>query len=1196
VTERLVAAKRLMWGPVVAVGVGLSLVSAGVSAQESSQGGGADALEEVVVTGSRIRRDTPLGNIAITEIDAGQIELRGFVNPIESLEQLPFVEVGVNNRGTSTQFGDNNAYINLYGLGQQRTLTLIDGRRMVSSVQGTVFNTGNNTGSQVDVTIINPSVIKGTQVRTVGAGAVYGADAVAGVVNFILDREFKGFKATTQYGISDLSDGRSKRVSLAWGDEFFDGRANLVLAGEYFEQDPVYFGPNRPFALVGSGANPLSASTSDGVRDSIFFINPISLQAPLGGRMDMRRSNSGSTLFLYFPSFCTSAASKTGTGTHGGLAACNNFTAARGTNPYAFGSANPTLGGLNPLAFVGTFGLTSSFPVIPTTAGSPEALAGLTRIAIPRTFDSSGNPVAYNLGDYLPPNPAYIGTTLNSGGYDSTHLSTLISGQERYNFNAFFKFDLTPSITYKGDFLYSRIENRQAADNFGSNNAAGSFTAGNAGIPIYYEQNPFVTAQTRDLINSIIAANPTNPFENIVNSAALGGATQGRVFYLQRSLADITGSLRGRISNFEGNLSTTLATGHTLAGELEFADRDFYWEATLGYSRNESDNDAPNDILDVEFALATDVVTNPATGQPVCRQQLLAAPERIDRRNPFLTNLNIATGIVPTAAQVAACVPLNLFGEGRASAAAIDYVTAETPSKNEAEQRYASLQFGGDIVELPAGKVLFNTEAQWRKEELTFTPGEVAFLGLARSTISQPSDGFSETTEAGAEISIPIFGGEVAPFLLRQLQLDAAVRYVERNGEGTPNGLLNPRVESANEDATIHNIGGLWAPFEWLAFRGNKSTSVRSPSLVEALGAPQTGFSTLSALFPCNAFFRDSGPASGIRIKNCDAFEARLGLPPGTFAGLFPSSTSIPAGVAGSPGVLNETSDSWTAGFVIKFPAVEGLQIEADYVNIRIDKQIALTWLGGSCFDQEDFPASLIGGESACEALTLAVGSGPGGLTGPFTIPATNLITGSPIAPPAILGAPATVQSPYSIATAKFSNVNAGSTWLKGFNSRISWQFGIADAFEAMGFKGRNWGDMRLDAFIYYLDSVETSSSGTFGADTVQLRGRAGWERVQSRFDVSHRFGRFTHQLQMFYTGRSNSNPFLNPALIPDQIESFYRPSFTTYNYNVGFEITDKITARAVVNNLFNDQLQPQFGIPGDSFGRNYIVRVDARF
>jgi len=260
VTERLVAAKRLMWGPVVAVGVGLSLVSAGVSAQESSQGGGADALEEVVVTGSRIRRDTPLGNIAITEIDAGQIELRGFVNPIESLEQLPFVEVGVNNRGTSTQFGDNNAYINLYGLGQQRTLTLIDGRRMVSSVQGTVFNTGNNTGSQVDVTIINPSVIKGTQVRTVGAGAVYGADAVAGVVNFILDREFKGFKATTQYGISDLSDGRSKRVSLAWGDEFFDGRANLVLAGEYFEQDPVYFGPNRPFALVGSGANPLSAS------------------------------------------------------------------------------------------------------------------------------------------------------------------------------------------------------------------------------------------------------------------------------------------------------------------------------------------------------------------------------------------------------------------------------------------------------------------------------------------------------------------------------------------------------------------------------------------------------------------------------------------------------------------------------------------------------------------------------------------------------------------------------------------------------------------------------------------------------------------------------------------------------------------------------------------------------------------------
>jgi len=99
----------------------------GLLAQESE----AEAVDEIVVTGSRIRRDTPLQNIAVIGIDAEQIDLRGFVNAIEGLEQLPFVSVGVNNQGNNTQFGDNNAFVNLLNLGSQRTLTLLDGRRAV---------------------------------------------------------------------------------------------------------------------------------------------------------------------------------------------------------------------------------------------------------------------------------------------------------------------------------------------------------------------------------------------------------------------------------------------------------------------------------------------------------------------------------------------------------------------------------------------------------------------------------------------------------------------------------------------------------------------------------------------------------------------------------------------------------------------------------------------------------------------------------------------------------------------------------------------------------------------------------------------------------------------------------------------------------------------------------------------------------
>ena len=147
-----------------------------VLAQQGEQA----VIEELVVTGSRIRRDTPLQNIAVIGIDAEQIDLRGFVNAIEGLEQLPFVSVGVNNQGNNTQFGDNNAFVNLLNLGSQRTLTLLDGRRFVSSNQGTVFVPGNATGAQVDLTIINPSLIKRTEVQTVGSGAVSGSDAIAG--------------------------------------------------------------------------------------------------------------------------------------------------------------------------------------------------------------------------------------------------------------------------------------------------------------------------------------------------------------------------------------------------------------------------------------------------------------------------------------------------------------------------------------------------------------------------------------------------------------------------------------------------------------------------------------------------------------------------------------------------------------------------------------------------------------------------------------------------------------------------------------------------------------------------------------------------------------------------------------------------------------------------------------------------------
>ena len=1153
-----------------------------VLAQQGEQA----VIDEVVVTGSRIRRDTPLQNIAVIGIDAEQIDLRGFVNAIEGLEQLPFVSVGVNNQGNSTQFGDNNAFVNLLNLGSQRTLTLLDGRRFVSSNQGTVFVPGNATGAQVDLTIINPSLIKRTEVQTVGSGAVYGSDAIAGVVNVQLDRQFQGAEVIAQFGQTDEADGRQKRVSGAWGDDLFEGRGHLVLGAEYAELDPIYQGPRRGWSNnIGTLNNPYSVSNTDKVPNTIFQEGLINNALPVGGRLDLRQIDAGNSATFLFPRSCIAAQTVN-------VAACNTFTSNRGSTPFDYAVYNagnglsPVLGGLNPLAFAGTFGLSSGWPTVPTPAGTNEAISGLTRTAVPLQFDAAGNLVPLSLGQILPPTVASQRSGVNSGGFDSRHLNTIQAGQERYSFNGLFSYELTDSLRYDGDVLYSFVDNLQFADTFGTNTPAASFTSGNAGIPIYFEQNPFVATGARNQINSLIAANPTSPFTSI------GGQP---VFYLQRSLADLTGSTNGNVTNLEGNESKTFSTGHTLKQDFTFLDRSLYWQATAAYGKNESENLAALDILDIEFWLATDVVRD-AGGNPVCRQKTLAAPEAVNVRNPYLTNINIATGIVPTKAQVDACVPLNLLGSGLASQAAKDYVLARSSSSNEAEQTFASAQLGGELLTLPAGEVLFNTEVQWRREELEFTPNRVSRLGLARSTISQPGLGYAEFREAGTEFSVPVFGDDFTLPLLRALRFDGAVRVVDREGMGTPNGIDNPQVKTDTGSATTFTVGGLWSPYDWITFRGNRSRSVRSPSIVETLGAPQTGFSSLGNAFPCNQLNRNGGPASGIRLKNCDAFEQKLGLPAGTFAGLSPANASVPAGVGGNPGLQNEVATNWTAGFVIQPSFLEGLEIQADYLNIRLEKQIGLTFLGTQCFDQPDYPLSLIGGVSACEAITLGVGTGAGGLQAPYSIPGTNIVTGSPIKPPAILGAPTPVQAAYTIASAQFSNTNQGAVRLQAINTRISYDFMLQDALSVFGLGSKDLGQMRVDAYIYALNKYQTSSDGTFRSDTNNNRGEPGYEKIQSRLDLSHRIGPFTQQLQWFFTAKAQVNIDIAEAAIPEQNALFFRPSWDRFNYNLAYAVNEQLTARVVVNNVFNDQLRPEFGLPGDTIGRSYVVRLDARF
>lgn len=190
-------------------------------------------IDEVVVTGSRIARtgyDTPT---PVTVIDESAIQASGRSNLADFVNELPSV-VGSDRPSTANRSLSSGAAglntINLRSLGNQRTLVLLDGRRSVGSVsQGTV-----------DVNTFPQGLIKSIEIVTGGASAAYGSDAVSGVVNFMIDREFTGIKTNLEAGSTTYGDDDNRTVSLTAGHAFADDRARVLFYAESSRREGVY--------------------------------------------------------------------------------------------------------------------------------------------------------------------------------------------------------------------------------------------------------------------------------------------------------------------------------------------------------------------------------------------------------------------------------------------------------------------------------------------------------------------------------------------------------------------------------------------------------------------------------------------------------------------------------------------------------------------------------------------------------------------------------------------------------------------------------------------------------------------------------------------------------------------------------------------------------------------------------------------
>ena len=188
----------------------------------------ADSDDAIVVTGSRLVRPELDAPSPVTTVDSETFDLTGTVTVETLLNELPQLIPG-NTRTSNNQGGEDFSTLDLRGLGPNRTLILIDGERVPAS----------STTGVVDIGTIPAGLIERVDVVTGGASAVYGSDAMAGVVNFILNDNYEGMEVTAQYGISEQGDGASFNIQGLLGGNFGDDRGNLTFFTSYYTRDSV---------------------------------------------------------------------------------------------------------------------------------------------------------------------------------------------------------------------------------------------------------------------------------------------------------------------------------------------------------------------------------------------------------------------------------------------------------------------------------------------------------------------------------------------------------------------------------------------------------------------------------------------------------------------------------------------------------------------------------------------------------------------------------------------------------------------------------------------------------------------------------------------------------------------------------------------------------------------------------------------
>lgn len=909
-------------------------------AQEQSEA--AQPTEEIVVTGSRIARDpNTIAPVPVQSVGGEELQLSGDVDIVETLNDVPALLTSSSSTNSvsgifSESVGANT--LQLRGLGAERTLVLVDGRRHVSGIAGS---------QTVDVGSIPRQLIERVEVLTGGASAVYGADAVTGVVNFILKDDFEGLHYDVSAGISEQGDSENFRVSTIYGKNFASDRGNFTLSLDYQNRDGLRAG-ERAF------------SRNNGIADD---------QPNPALRFQQGDINSSTPNFQQFYALTTSFADD--------QPPCNLF----GIN-FCAGLFDRGLPIQSQEAFLRQWRLAFPGQADPTFTSEELALFDRGANSPSRLIARDPRFAISSAGGLILPGSVFDpGIDLDNDGVSDCQQSFV-------GFNA--PFDFSPAGFGFAGGCWAIGEDGTVAP-YQDGQITGVFNQfGGDGIPNTFDEDLLIPEDESISVNfsghydltdnvrfftelkyvhqetefggplntfyDLLTIAPDNPFIDQLPQE-LADVARAEGLFVTRDPADLG-------PNINKNTRNTYRIVAGFEGEFE---NGWTYEFSANYGKFEQKNEDRNRVIVDRWFAAIDAVTDPNTGEIICRSD-------IDPTAPPTTPFNIPLfepGFFTFNPGDGSCAPADILGgRGGISQEAIDFITTTTVNNFELEQAVFSAVVAGDTsdyLEAPGGPIGFAIGAELRTERSRseFDPlvrGELPVDGpngnagdlltevfdgqeAQNSLVFDPGSlirnvaGSYDVVDLFAEVSVPLLEGA---FLAEELSIDAAFRYSDYSTVGS---------------TLTWKAGGSWTPVEDIRFRGTYSVAVRAPNIDELFSPAQGAF--FRPIDPCDQSEIDALIAAGdargpVRAANC----AADGIPVG-FSD--PLSARFVGEIAGNPDLEEETAKTFTVGTVIQPRWVPGFSLTVDYWSIRITNAItspAAQDVVDSCYDSASFPDS----------------------------------------------------------------------------------------------------------------------------------------------------------------------------------------------------------------------------------------------